>query len=141
MLLDCSCPWNGNLIMVSWTKGNHIHPLAVYHPEYGVNFNPDYDGRVEFINASSMDGSIRIMNITEEDQGLYHCSMQTFPHGSWTKDTLVQKKGITVEQPVFLTVFFFTFVYLVVKFFSTVQLFLIIKCHQGFIYYFSVLQL
>ncbi|MCJ8745723.1 hypothetical protein PDJAM_G00133660 [Pangasius djambal] len=95
MLLDCLCPWSGNLIMVSWTKGVYSTPIAIYHPNYGVNFNAAYDGRVKFINSSEMDGSIRITNVTEEDEGVYHCSVQTFPQGSWTKDTLVQKQVTT----------------------------------------------
>lgn len=99
MVLNCSCPWNGNLIMVSWTKGFSSNPLAIYHPEYGLNFDAAYDGRVEFINTSSLDGSIRITNVTEEDQGLYYCSMQTFPKGTWNKNMLVQKQGITIEKP------------------------------------------
>lgn len=88
--------------MVSWTKGVYSNPLAIYHPNYGVNFAAAYDGRIEFVNASVMDGSIRITNVTEEDEGLYHCSIQTFPQGSWTKDTMVHKQGITTE-----VIFFF----------------------------------
>ncbi|KAG7317693.1 hypothetical protein KOW79_018728 [Hemibagrus wyckioides] len=98
MLLDCTCPWSGNLIMVSWTKDVHAAPLAIYHPDYGINFSAAYDGRVEFVRASEMDGSIRIRNVTKKDEGVYHCSVQTFPHGSWSKDTLVQKQDTT---PVF----------------------------------------
>ncbi|XP_030623415.1 CD226 antigen [Chanos chanos] len=90
MILDCVCPWSGNLSMVSWIKRPGSSPMAIYHPEFGMNFSPDYDGRVEFIKASPMDGSISITNVTEKDLGLYHCSMQTFPHGSWTKDTVVE---------------------------------------------------
>ncbi|XP_066497813.1 CD226 antigen isoform X2 [Hoplias malabaricus] len=92
MVLDCVCPWSGKLSMVSWTKDPDIRPLAVYHPDYGVNFGPAYEGRVQFKKASQLDGSIVISNVTEDDLGLYHCSLQTFPHGSWTKDTLVQEK-------------------------------------------------
>ncbi|TSK98361.1 Rotatin [Bagarius yarrelli] len=92
MLLDCLCPWSGKLIMVSWTKDGHSSPLAIYHPEYGVNFDASYDGRVTFSNASKMDGSIKIRNVTEKDQGVYYCSLQTFPQGTWTKDILVQKQ-------------------------------------------------
>lgn len=102
MLLNCSCPWNGKLIMVSWTREVYSNPFAVYHPSYGVNFAAAYDGRVEFINASAMDGSIRIMNVTEDDVGLYHCSVQTFPQGSWTKDMLVLKQGITPRHSIWL---------------------------------------
>ncbi|KAM9436925.1 CD226 antigen isoform 1-T1 [Clarias gariepinus] len=92
MLLNCTCPWTGKLVMVTWTKGVNSSPLAVYHPDYGVNFNSAYDGRVEFINISAMDGSIRVTNVTEEDEGVYQCSMQTFPQGSWSKETLVKKQ-------------------------------------------------
>lgn len=98
MLLNCTCPWTGKLVMVTWTKGVNSSPLAVYHPDYGVNFNSAYDGRVEFINTSAMDGSIRVTNVTEEDEGVYQCSMQTFPQGSWSKETLVKKQGITNEN-------------------------------------------
>ncbi|XP_036414758.1 CD226 antigen isoform X2 [Colossoma macropomum] len=92
MMLDCLCPWTGRLSMVSWTKQPDQKPLAIYHPEFGVNFGAPYEGRVEFVKASSMDGSIIITNVTEEDLGLYRCSLQTFPQGSWTKDTLVENK-------------------------------------------------
>ncbi|XP_072513476.1 CD226 antigen isoform X2 [Salminus brasiliensis] len=91
MVLDCLCPWTGNLSMVSWTKRPDNSPLAIYHPEYGVNYAAAYEGRVAFIKTTSMDGSIIITNVTEEDLGLYSCSLQTFPQGSWTKDTLVEK--------------------------------------------------
>ncbi|KAI4902318.1 hypothetical protein NFI96_016187 [Prochilodus magdalenae] len=91
MMLDCLCPWTGQLSMVSWTKQPNKTPVAIYHPEFGVNFGALYESRVEFVKASSLDGSIIIMNVTEEDLGLYSCSMQTFPQGSWTKDTLVEK--------------------------------------------------
>ncbi|KAL7840860.1 hypothetical protein AOLI_G00261830 [Acnodon oligacanthus] len=92
MMLDCLCPWTGKLSMVSWTKQPDQRPLAIYHPDFGVNFRAPYEGRVEFVKASSMDGSIIITNVTEDDLGLYRCSLQTFPQGSWTKDTLVEKK-------------------------------------------------
>ncbi|XP_051538477.1 CD226 antigen-like isoform X1 [Myxocyprinus asiaticus] len=95
MVLHCLCPWNGHLTMVSWTKKSLSQPVAVYHPQYGSNFAPSYDGRVEFLKTTPMDGSISIMNVTEGDIGHYHCSLQTYPQGSWTKDILVEKKAIT----------------------------------------------
>ncbi|XP_051542930.1 CD226 antigen-like isoform X2 [Myxocyprinus asiaticus] len=95
MVLHCLCPWSGHLTMVSWTKKSLSRPVAVYHPQYGSNFAPSYDGRVEFLKTTPMDGSISIMNVTEGDIGHYHCSLQTYPQGSWTKDILVEKKAIT----------------------------------------------
>lgn len=93
MILDCLCPWTGQLTMVSWTKKSLKQPLAVYHPQYGTNFASSYDGRVEFLKTTAMDGSISIRNVTESDIGHYHCSLQTYPQGSWTKDTFVEKTG------------------------------------------------
>ncbi len=93
MVLDCLCPWTGQLIMVSWTKKYLSQPVAVYHPQYGSNYEPSYDGRVTFLKSTAMDGSISIMNVTEGDIGQYHCSLQTYPQGSWTKDTFVEKAG------------------------------------------------
>jgi len=93
MILDCLCPWTGQLTMVSWTKKSLSQPVAIYHPQYGTNFESSYDGRVEFVKTTQMDGSISISNVTEDDIGQYHCSLQTYPQGSWTKDTFVEKKG------------------------------------------------
>ncbi|XP_059380500.1 CD226 antigen isoform X1 [Carassius carassius] len=95
MVLDCLCPWIGQLIMVTWTKKSLSQPLAVYHPQYGSNYELSYDGRVTFLKSSVMDGSISIMNVTEGDIGQYRCSLQAYPQGSWTKDTFVEKAAIT----------------------------------------------
>ncbi|XP_031440030.2 CD226 antigen isoform X2 [Clupea harengus] len=91
MILDCQCPWDGNLSMVSWTKVPDKVPIAVHHPRYGTKLAEGYDNRLEFLKRTSMDGSISMTNVTEQDVGLYRCSMQTFPLGSWTRDVQVQK--------------------------------------------------
>lgn len=93
MVLDCLCPWSGQLTMVSWNKASLPHPVAVYHPQYGTNFAPSYDGRVVFLKTTPMDGSISIVNVSQNDIGRYYCSLQTYPQGSWTKDTFVRKTG------------------------------------------------
>ncbi|XP_056155071.1 CD226 antigen isoform X2 [Lampris incognitus] len=90
MVLECLCPWEGNLSMVSWTKVPDKDPLAVLHPEYGVAFSHHYRERIEFLRNTPMDGSIVMRNITHQDIGLYHCSVQTFPQGSWTRDVQVE---------------------------------------------------
>uniref|UniRef100_A0A4W4F6G7 Ig-like domain-containing protein n=1 Tax=Electrophorus electricus TaxID=8005 RepID=A0A4W4F6G7_ELEEL len=100
MVLDCLCPWTGKLSMVSWIKQPDKELLAIYHPEYGAHFAKMYDGRVEFLKASPMDGSISIRNVTDKDVGLYSCSLQAFPEGSWTKDTLVEKQVISATTSI-----------------------------------------
>ncbi|XP_026216922.1 CD226 antigen isoform X4 [Anabas testudineus] len=90
MVLDCLCPWNGNLSMVSWIKVPDKNPVAVFHPEYGVAFSQPYRERVEFLRKTPLDGSIAIKNVTHEDIGIYHCSVQTFPQGPWTSNIHVE---------------------------------------------------
>ncbi|KAK2859413.1 hypothetical protein Q5P01_004033 [Channa striata] len=89
MVLNCLCPWDGNLSMVSWTKVPDKEPIAVFHPEFGVAFPPRYKERVEFLRSTPMDGSISIRNVTHEDIGIYQCSVQTFPQGPWTRNIQV----------------------------------------------------
>ncbi|XP_034026244.1 CD226 antigen isoform X2 [Thalassophryne amazonica] len=90
MVLSCLCPWTGNLSMVSWTKVPDKNPLAVFHPEYGVALSHHYYERVEFLRTTPMDGSISMRNVTHQDIGIYQCSVQTFPRGSWTRTIQVE---------------------------------------------------
>lgn len=93
MILDCLCPWDGNLSMVSWTKVPDKDPVAVFHPEYGVAFSHHYRERIEFLRTTPMDGSISMRNVTHQDIGVYHCSVQTFPQGPWTRNIQVEDLG------------------------------------------------
>ncbi|XP_076146958.1 CD226 antigen isoform X2 [Alosa pseudoharengus] len=104
MILECLCPWDGNLSMVSWTKVPGKNPIAVYHPRFGSNLAVGYNDRLAFLNRTSMDGSISIANVTEEDAGLYHCSMQTFPLGTWTRDVQVIKENFLPHSEVTMMV-------------------------------------
>ncbi|XP_010889501.1 CD226 antigen isoform X2 [Esox lucius] len=100
MVLGCVCPWDGNLSMVSWTKLIRFEkaPVAVYHPEYGVYISPPYQTRIRFLKTTPMDGSVTLRNVSQEDAGLYHCSVQTFPQGSWAIDIRVELDPGTVEE-------------------------------------------
>ncbi|XP_047205643.1 CD226 antigen isoform X1 [Girardinichthys multiradiatus] len=90
MTLHCLCPWDGQLSMVSWTKLPDKNPIAVFHPEFGVSFSYPYRERIEFLKTTTMDGSISMKNVTHQDIGLYHCSVQTFPQGPWTRNIQVE---------------------------------------------------
>ncbi|TDG97181.1 hypothetical protein EPR50_G00223810 [Perca flavescens] len=90
MVLNCLCPWDGNLSMVSWTKVPDKDPVAIFHPEYGVVFSHRYRERIEFLRTTPMDGSISMRNVTHQDIGVYHCSVQTFPQGPWTRNIQVE---------------------------------------------------
>lgn len=104
MVLKCLCPWKGNLSMVSWTKTPNRDPIAVFHPEYGVNFSYRYRERIEFLRSTSMDGSISMRNVTHQDIGRYQCSIQTFPQGSWSLDVQVEDLGEKKWQRRFETI-------------------------------------
>uniref|UniRef100_A0A3Q3NCM8 CD226 molecule n=1 Tax=Mastacembelus armatus TaxID=205130 RepID=A0A3Q3NCM8_9TELE len=93
MVLNCLCPWEGNLSMVSWTKIPDKYPVAVFHPEYGMAFSHHYRERIEFLRTTPLDGSISMRNVTHQDIGLYHCSVQTFPQGPWTRTIQVEDLG------------------------------------------------
>ncbi|XP_077480940.1 CD226 antigen [Stigmatopora argus] len=90
MVLDCLCPWDGNLTMVSWTKEPESNSIAVFHPEFGVATTYHYRDRIEFLRTTPMDGSISMKNVTHQDIGVYHCSVQTFPQGPWIRNIEVE---------------------------------------------------
>ncbi|XP_016887217.1 CD226 antigen isoform X2 [Cynoglossus semilaevis] len=90
MVLDCLCPWEGNLSLVSWTRIPDKNPVAIFHPDLGLAFSHQYLGRVEFLKTTPMDGSISIRNVTHQDIGTYSCSVQTFPRGPWTRNIQVE---------------------------------------------------
>ncbi|XP_019942933.2 CD226 antigen isoform X1 [Paralichthys olivaceus] len=90
MILNCLCPWKGNLSMVSWTKIPEKYPIAVFHPEHGSAFSLHHRERIEFLRKTPMDGSISMRNVTHQDIGIYHCSVQTFPRGPWTTSAQVE---------------------------------------------------
>ncbi|XP_011616809.1 CD226 antigen isoform X2 [Takifugu rubripes] len=90
MVLKCLCPWQGSFSMVSWTKPPNKDPIAVFHPELGMSFSHHYQERIEFLRSTPMDGSISLKNVTHQDIGVYHCSVQSFPQGSWTKSIQVE---------------------------------------------------
>uniref|UniRef100_A0A3Q2ZXX5 CD226 molecule n=1 Tax=Kryptolebias marmoratus TaxID=37003 RepID=A0A3Q2ZXX5_KRYMA len=100
MVLSCLCPWDGKLTMVSWTKVPDNNPMAVLHPDLGESFSHLYQDRLEFLRLSQMDGSISLRNVTHQDIGEYHCSIQTFPRGPWTRNIQVEDLEVTVADTV-----------------------------------------
>ncbi|KAK6490341.1 CD226 antigen-like [Huso huso] len=102
LTLKCECPWSGNLSQINWERKSDSKKelVAVYHKQHGLKLFNKYEGRIVFLNSSSMDGSITIINASAEDLGLYQCSIQTFPKGSWTKHLLVENSdGFDNRKP------------------------------------------
>ncbi|RXM97154.1 Rotatin [Acipenser ruthenus] len=102
LTLKCECPWSGNLSQINWERKSDSKKelVAVYHKQHGLKLFNKYEGRIVFLNSSSMDGSITIINASAEDLGLYQCSIQTFPKGSWIKHLLVENSdGFDNRKP------------------------------------------
>lgn len=93
MVLDCLCPWAAIFTMVSWVKMPEMQMVGVFHPEYGLTTSHQYQGRIEFLRTTDMDGSISMKNVTHQDIGLYRCSLDTFPLGRWIKMVQVEDLG------------------------------------------------
>ncbi|NXA33535.1 CD226 protein, partial [Eudromia elegans] len=87
MKLDCVYPKKATIIQTSWMKSNLTRKenIAALHPDYGIHINDNYKGRINFRNDSSEDSSLYFTKSTLEDVGLYFCSIQTFPDGTWEK--------------------------------------------------------
>lgn len=93
MVLRCLYPWPGNLTSVMWTKISNKDRIAVYNPQHGVALFRHYEDRVKFLKKTPMDGSISLRNVTHQDIGVYECSIQAFPQGSWITTVRVEDLG------------------------------------------------
>ncbi|KAJ3611169.1 hypothetical protein NHX12_021185 [Muraenolepis orangiensis] len=95
MTLDCLCPWSGSLSMVMWTKSpDEKTPIAVFHPDMGKTFSWRYRQRVEFPRATPLDGSMVLTNVTHQDLGVYHCTVTSFPLGTWSREVTVEDQDL-----------------------------------------------
>ncbi|CAH2319504.1 nectin-1 isoform X2 [Pelobates cultripes] len=72
------------ITQVTWQKSTNgsKHNVAIYNPAMGVSILSPYKGRIEFLNPSARDGTIKINNLQLEDQGAYICEFATFPMGN-----------------------------------------------------------
>ena len=61
--------------MVTWYKIQYEKEkiFASYNIVYGQRVNSDLEGKVAFEEADQQNSSIIIRNVTEQDEGCYHC--------------------------------------------------------------------
>uniref|UniRef100_A0A667YWJ4 Nectin cell adhesion molecule 3 n=1 Tax=Myripristis murdjan TaxID=586833 RepID=A0A667YWJ4_9TELE len=74
------------LTQVSWiwepTEGQRDN-IAVFHPTYGQSFpNLSFQDRVQFLQGTLENPSIRISNLSMSDAGRYTCEYATYPSGN-----------------------------------------------------------
>ncbi|XP_051879985.1 CD226 antigen [Pristis pectinata] len=83
--LRCAYPQTTKLTQLSWEKyvNGVKQKIAVYHPQLGENIFPAYYSSVKFLSPI-VNGDI-ILNASAADEGIYQCSINTFPAGTLLK--------------------------------------------------------
>uniref|UniRef100_A0A3P9D4R1 Immunoglobulin V-set domain-containing protein n=1 Tax=Maylandia zebra TaxID=106582 RepID=A0A3P9D4R1_9CICH len=75
-----------DVLQVTWQKISHDVEtnVATYSKYYGQRVNDGFTDKVEFKYTGLQNCSIVIRNVTEQDEGCYHCLFNTYPEGSLT---------------------------------------------------------
>lgn len=67
--------------------------LAVFHPQFGTSYSPEYGKRVSFVSPSIRDATITLEGVDFRDIGSYTCKVATFPLGNNQASTYVNVLG------------------------------------------------
>ncbi|XP_059563617.1 nectin-1 [Myotis daubentonii] len=72
------------ITQVTWQKATNgsKQNVAIYNPAMGVSVLAPYRGRVQFLQPSFTDGTIRLSRLELDDEGVYICEFATFPAGN-----------------------------------------------------------
>ncbi|XP_073318346.1 OX-2 membrane glycoprotein-like [Pagrus major] len=90
--LSCQLVQFKDVVQVTWQKVLHEREetLVTYTTTYGERVNPDFKDKVEFADAGLQSSSIIIRNVTEQDEGCYHCLFNADPEGALIGTTCLQ---------------------------------------------------
>uniref|UniRef100_A0A3Q3WMQ9 Ig-like domain-containing protein n=1 Tax=Mola mola TaxID=94237 RepID=A0A3Q3WMQ9_MOLML len=93
--VSCQLTQTKDVVQVNWQKYFPVRDkfLASYHEVFGQTVSSDSRGKVEFAEADLQSSSIIIGNVTEQDDGCYHCVFNIFPDGAFTAKTCLQVYG------------------------------------------------
>lgn len=93
--LGCRIEVGSNLTQSSWERRlpSGTITLAVFNPEFGTSFSPDYIKRISFVSPSVRDATITIEGAGFADVGSYTCKVVTFPLGNTQASTYVNVLG------------------------------------------------
>ncbi|XP_073318348.1 OX-2 membrane glycoprotein-like isoform X2 [Pagrus major] len=91
-LLNCQLVQFKDVVQVTWWKvlPEREETLVTYTTTYGERVNPDFKDKVEFADAGLQSSSIIIRNVTEQDEGCYHCLFNADPEGALIGTTCLQ---------------------------------------------------
>ncbi|XP_026016322.1 OX-2 membrane glycoprotein-like [Astatotilapia calliptera] len=81
-----------DVLQVTWQKiSRDVETnVATYSKYYGQRVNDGFNDKVKFKYTGLQNCSIVIRNVTEQDEGCYHCLFNTYPEGSFTGRTCFQ---------------------------------------------------
>uniref|UniRef100_A0A3P8NNM0 Ig-like domain-containing protein n=1 Tax=Astatotilapia calliptera TaxID=8154 RepID=A0A3P8NNM0_ASTCA len=84
-----------DVLQVTWQKiSRDVETnVATYSKYYGQRVNDGFNDKVKFKYTGLQNCSIVIRNVTEQDEGCYHCLFNTYPEGSFTGRTCFQVYG------------------------------------------------
>ncbi|XP_072248284.1 nectin-3-like protein [Leuresthes tenuis] len=102
--LGCRIEVGSNLSLTqsSWERRlpSGTITLAVFNPEYGTSYSPDYGKRISFVSPSIRDATITLEGVGFADIGSYTCKVATFPLGNTQASTFV---NVLVEPKVYVS--------------------------------------
>ncbi|XP_028321567.1 nectin-3-like protein [Gouania willdenowi] len=102
--LSCRIEVGSNLSLTqsSWERRlpSGTITLAVFHPEFGTSYSPDYGKRISFVSPSVRDATITLEGVGFADIGSYTCKVATFPLGNTQASTYV---NVLVEPKVYVS--------------------------------------
>ncbi|XP_024655233.1 OX-2 membrane glycoprotein isoform X2 [Maylandia zebra] len=83
---SCQLLETKDVVQVTWQKISHDVEtnVATYSKYYGQRVNDGFNDKVVFKYTGLQNCSIVIRNVTEQDEGCYHCLFNTYPEGSLT---------------------------------------------------------
>ncbi|XP_061571414.1 OX-2 membrane glycoprotein-like isoform X2 [Cololabis saira] len=78
--LSCQLLDNKDVVQVTWQKvlPNEKKGVAFYNKKMGPVIYPDFSEKIKFNETEVPTTSIIIMDITEQDEGCYHCVFKTY---------------------------------------------------------------
>lgn len=102
--LSCRIEVGSNLSLTqsSWERRlpSGTITLAVFNPEFGTSYSPDYGRRISFVSPSVRDATITLEGVGFADIGSYICKVATFPLGNTQASTFV---NVLVEPKVYVS--------------------------------------
>ncbi|XP_059183536.1 OX-2 membrane glycoprotein-like [Centropristis striata] len=90
--LNCKLMQHRDVLQVTWQKllPDEEQNLASNNKYFGQKVNSDLRDKMEFKYVGLLSCSIVIRNVTEEDEGCYHCLFNTYPEGALTATTCLR---------------------------------------------------